>query len=270
MRRFILSTTFIFTFMSVAMSQLSAEPSELVPVAAAPVKLQALDYYENPKETLVEDPDFVFEEYELPSLYEADAAYYQNRKKLGSFESVTEGRKLFTLGVGEVNATVTKDQVTRVFGFFKNYFGVAEIGVLGVEKMELILDMNSYDTGIPVQNNRIIGLVFESMKPQLSTTRVILTEFDYGDGKTFSQIGNGETHKIQAKGTVSLNEITQDITMTLQVKNDAGMWLVESASPLVLLLSDFAFRDKPYEFMKDTNIKSIKNAIEVNVKLALR
>jgi len=228
---------------------------------------QVPEHFYNPLENINPDPYYAPGDFPLAEIYEAKVMYYVKKTELGEV-AVTVGSAV-TTGMGEITFLSVKNEDETVLGYFRNYFGALTVGDGGPESMDMVIDVNSLDTGVPGRNNRILNIFFESMKPDLGTAIITFDGFDLG-GKTLGDWAEGKTSAIQASGTITLNGVRQAITAILYVTKQGGTWMVETAEPIGLLISDFAFGDQPYELMKSCNHKALGNAVEVEVKLYLR
>ena len=215
------------------------------------------------------DPNHVPGDWPLPDPFQAQTLYYQKLAEMASAPSAAAANRLFTLGAGEITFTAVKNESKTVLGYFRNYFGVVELKDDQPVNLQMIVDMNSLDTGVPGRNHRILDLFFQSAKPEWGTATVTFDRFDLG-GKSMKKLGDGKPHSLHASGTLGLNGVTRPISAELTLMKQNRTWIADSSSPLSLLISDFGFDDRVYELMKSCNHKSIANAVEIKVKLYFR
>ncbi|MDP3920534.1 MAG: YceI family protein [Candidatus Omnitrophota bacterium] len=234
-----------------------------MPLASA----QVAEHFYNPPENINPDPDYAPGDYALPELYAARVTYQILKAQLT--EAAAASAAPVTLGLGEITFSSAKNESATVLGYFRNYFGALNLGAEGLESMNLVIDVNSLDTGVPGRNNRILAIFFESMKPELGVATVRFDSFDLG-GKTLGTWQDGQAGVVKAGGVLTMNAVVREISAELNVTRQGGTWVVESASPLKLMISDYEFGNRPYDLMKECNHKALGNAVEVNVKLYLR
>lgn len=236
----------------------------LIPAAGAQ-QPEAPKHYYNAPENINPDPNYVPGDYALQDIYASRTAYYAKKADLaaaaGSGDAVT-------LGTGEVSFSTTKNETAHVSGTIREFLGTLKMGNSGPEKMEIILDINSLETGVPGRNNRILDIFFQSMKPEFGTALALFDKFDLGGD--FAAWKDGEARPVKASGTLTLNGATRPVSASLTVTRRGSGWLVESSEALTILVSDFGFENRIYDLMKACNHKSIGNAVEIKVKLELR
>ena len=236
----------------------------LIPAACAQPDAPPKHFYNAP-ENINPDPNYVPGDYALQDIYAARTGYYAKKAELAAAAGTGDA---VTLGTGEISFTIAKNETAHVTGTLKEFLGTLKFGAGGPEKMEIILDVNSLETGVPGRNNRILDIFFQSMKPEWGTASAVFDHFDLGGA--FDAWKDGESREVRASGTLTLNGTARPVTATLTVRRRGQAWLVESSEPLTILLTDFGFENRIYDLMKACNHKSIGNAVEIKVKLELR
>ncbi|HTL46617.1 MAG TPA: YceI family protein [Verrucomicrobiae bacterium] len=237
-------------------------------LAQAQVPTTAADHFHNAPENLNTDPAFVPGEFPLGDIYAAHTAYYAKKAELSQAVAADSASYAVTLGTGEVSFTVAKNETASVLGYFREYLGALKLGPNGPERLDMVLDVNSLDTGVPGRNNRILSLFFQSMKPDLGLVTIAFDHFELGGA--FADWKAGETREVTASGMITLNGVQKPLAAKLSVTRSGQGWSVTSAEPVTLLISDFNFADRVYELMKSCNHKAIGNAVAVKVNLELR
>jgi polyisoprenoid-binding protein YceI len=240
-----------------------------LPSVNAQVSKKAPEHFFNNPANLNPDPDYTPGDFPLADIYKAQTIFYTQRSELIAAADVASGDYLYTVGAGEVSFSVMKNETAPVLGYFRDYLGVVKMGPNGPEKMTMVIDINSLDTGVPGRNNRILNLFFESMKPDWGTARVEFDKFDL-HGNTLETLEDGQLHRIEAYGTLTLNGKTQKMSAYLKVLKQGGTWAVETEEPVPLFISDFGFGQRIYELMKSCNHKSMGNEVRINAKLYFR
>ena len=233
----------------------------------APLHAEAPAHFKNPPENLNPDPAYVPGDYALAEMSASRTVYHAKKTELaGDLESGYSG-VLTTLAAGEISFVSTKNETASVPGSFHDFFGVAKFNADGsFQDLRLLIDINSLDTGVPGRNNRLLNILFESMKPDFGTAEIHFDKLD-SSGKKLSDAADGESIESQASGTITLHGTTREITAALFLKKQGTLWIVETREPVKLLISDFGFEERVYELMKACNHKSIGNSVGVNVKL---
>jgi polyisoprenoid-binding protein YceI len=236
---------------------------------ASAVQATPPDHFFNPPENLNPDENYTPGAFPLADVYAARLAYQMRKAELIASQDLAEGAQLLTLGVGEITFSSIKNETGSVLGYFRNYQGVLTTTEAGPEKLEMLIDINSLDTAVPGRNHRILNLFFKSMKPELGTATVQFDSFDLEE-RTLESWPEGETHQIFAKGNMTLRGMMKPIQLFLNVTRQQTTWLVETAEPISLFMSDFGYGQEIYELMKECNHKSIGNQVNVNVKFYFR
>jgi len=224
----------------------------------------APEHFLNSPENINSNPDYTPGDYPLPDINDAKTFYQSQKDELLSAADPTAGNTAFTLGAGELSFTSIKNETAKVLGYFRNYLGSIKTANNGWESIKLVVDINSLDTAVPGRNNRILDLFFQSMTPELGTAVVTFGSFDVAEGV---DISDGEEHDVVASGSISLNTISRNIQAKLSVQKSDQTWVVETAEPIEVMLSDFDYSDNAYTLMKECNhqwsqnINSLRNRI---------
>lgn len=227
---------------------------------------EAPEHYYNPPENINPDSNYTPGDFPLADIAQSEMVYHAKKTELAAKQDVTNPKHVTTLGSGEITFSSIKNETKPVLGYFHDFWGLAVLGENGPESVELVIDVNSLDTGVPGRNHRILNLFFESMKPEWGTVVVNFSSFDLG-GLGWADFTDGVTHSLSAAGTVILNGVTRPITVKLNAAVQNNTWVIESAEPLKLLISDFDFGERTLELMRSCNHASLGNAVEIKVKL---
>ncbi len=233
----------------------------LASVAAA----KAPEHYINPKENLNPDPNYAPGDYAAPEAFASRTAYAAAKAELANAEMAGKAGRVMTLGIGEITFSAAKNKDKSVLGYFRNYFGVAEMGKGGLKKMTMLVDINSLDTAVPGRNNRIVDIFFEAAKPEKGMATVEFTKFQGMNAKVMKKGGT-----ITATGEITLNEVKKPITAKLKLKKNGATWMVETVEPIKLLISEFGYEKAAYALMKSCNHSALGNSTDVKVKLFFR
>lgn len=234
-------------------------------VLASVASAEAPEHFMNPKENLNPDPNYVPGDYAAPEAFASRTAYAAAKAELANADTAGKGGRLMTLGIGEITFSAAKNQDKSVLGYFRNYFGVAEMAKGGLKKMTMIVDINSLDTAVPGRNNRIIDIFFEAAKPEKGMATIEFTKFKGVNAKVMKKGGT-----IEAMGEITLNEVKKPISAKLKLAKKGATWMVETAEPIKLLVSEFGYEQAAYALMKSCNHAALGNSTDVKVKLFFR
>jgi len=229
---------------------------------------QAPDHYYNPIENINPDPNYTPGNYPLEDTNVARSLFHIEKDELIASATEAGANSLVTLGMGEITFKSIKNETASVLGYFRNYFGVMTLGEGGAD-FKILIDVNSLDTGVPGRNNRILNLFFESMSPKLGFSSIHFDQIELG-AENLEMLADGASHSVKASGIISLNGVSKSISANLIVQQQNGTWRVETAEPISLLISDFAFGDKAYTLMQSCNHKALGNLVMISVKLYFR
>jgi len=202
------------------------------------------------------------------NIFAAQAQYALKKSELAS-GVLSEGDTLTTLGTGELTFTTIKNESATVFGYFRNYFGIAKIRENQIEEVAFIIDVNSLDTAVPGRNNRILDIFFQSFKPELGAATIQFDSFD-AQKPLLSAYQEGKAFALRATGLIDLNGTSKKIAANLILQRQGDLWSVKTEHPISLYLSDFNFGNRIYDLMKECNHKSIGNKVEINVDFTFK
>lgn len=226
----------------------------------------SLKSFANEPKFIHPDPNFNPGDFPLAEVGNARVTYYNKKYK---WLKTLDANSSVTVDIGEIFVTAMKNETNPVLGYFRSYFGILRTNEKGIASADILIDVNSYDSGVPGRNNRILNIFFESMKLENSAIEVKFNQFET-DTKDLNELADGHYHIVKANGTLMMNGVTKNISASVSVKKDKNTWMAETVHPVVVLISDFAFGDKANALMKSCNHKSIGNAVKVDCKLFFR
>ena len=238
-------------------------------VIATPSFGQVAEHFYNDPTNLHADPNYTPGDFSLSDQNDARTYYQVKKEELVMEEDALKLGELFSTGLGEIRFTTIKNESAQVLGYFRHYFAVASLSEVGIQSLKILIDVNSLDTAVPGRNNRILEIFFESMKPELGTVIIELTEFDMTQAQ-WNQLQSGEEVSLQTSGNIFLNNVSKNIAIPLSFKKQNQTWLIKTQEPFELLISDFDFGDRIYELMKECNHESMGNKVKVESKIYLR
>lgn len=127
----------------------------------------------------------------------------------------------------------------------------------GQAKVVLMLD--SVETLIPIRNERMRELLFETMnfKEAVLSAKV--------DPETISNMLVGEIMALSAEGTLSLHGVEQAVTLNMQAARVAkDMIMIASAQPVVVDAAKFGLDEGVEKLREIAGLPSISNAVPVS------
>lgn len=223
------------------------------------------EHYVNKSKSFNSDPDYVPGDYPAPDTKASDENYtvmVDNLDPEGDILDVMREEG------DEITYTAIKNKTASVLGYFRTYDGYISFKEGKFNKAELLINVNSTDSGIPGRDNRIISLFFQSMKPELGTAVLILDKIT--DGNPYiAAVQNGAVHQIKTSGLFTFGAVTLSINAMLQVQWDPEKEIlsVQTAEPVEILISDLKLDGNVPALMEECNHKSLGNLIKISCKL---
>jgi polyisoprenoid-binding protein YceI len=243
------------------------EPTAIAQPDAVVLRGDSTTHFKNDPRYINPDPNYVPGDYPLAEVGNARAVYHFKKAELA--QAALEENTAVSLDVGEIKFTSIKDATIPVEGYFRSYFGVIRFERRTISSVEMVIDINSLDTAVPGRNNRILNVFFESMRPELGTAELRFTSIELENG-SLSDLRDGASVTARASGTITMNDVARDLRANIRIGRQRNTWVVESAQPIMLLISDFGFGGRVAELMKVCNHRSVGNAVNVHVKLYFR
>lgn len=228
---------------------------------------EAPKHFYNDPENLHSDPNYVPGDYALGETHTSKTFYYHKKTQMFDESQILQKNALYSLGLGEVKFTSLKNEEAKVTGYFKNYFARTLIKEGAIDRVEMLIDVNSLDTGIPGRNNRILDIFFNSLNPDFGTITINFTAFHFSGDETFESLQPGIEYDVRASGVLSLNGINRPLMANFSIQQTEGIWQVKSTEPVVLKISDFDFGERIYQLMESCNHASLGNEVSVEVVL---
>lgn len=258
-------------FLLIALLLLASCDSKRKQEASKPTEItltgDSTAFFKNSPEFINPDSLYVPGNFPLAEVANARTVFLATKQGLES--AITDPDAVVTINAGEIAWTSYKDGGKPVLGYFRNYFGVVKFSKKGIERADLVIDINSLDSAIPGRNNRILNFFFESMKPEFGTAELTLTKIE-ADEKAVKAAERGQAQSVAASGTLTLNGVTKEVTTTLLLAKNGKTWSIETSQPIMLLISDFGFGGPVFTLMKECNHHSLGNAVRVKAKLYFR
>lgn len=125
------------------------------------------------------------------------------------------------------------------------------------------IDLSSVETMIPIRNERMTKLLFETVKFPVATLTADLS-------KRLKAIVPGQHILKDVKAELSFHgqskEITTDVLATMSSEGDVS---VSSVSPLIINAADFAVTDGIAQLQKLAGLSAIATAVPVSYSLTL-
>ncbi|MGQ9659323.1 MAG: YceI family protein [Thermochromatium sp.] len=138
--------------------------------------------------------------------------------------------------------------------YFKEIRG--QIDANGQANLTLMLD--SVETLIPIRNERMRELLFETANYKQAELKARI------DPKSLDALAAGQVQRLAAEGTLGLHGQTQALTLSLMVgRLDANTLMVATAEPVLIEASKFGLRDGIEKLREIAGLPSISEAVPV-------
>lgn len=156
-----------------------------------------------------------------------------------------------------VNFESTKNgQVTESHSFKKLKGRIENSGVA-----TLVIDLGSVDTMIPIRDERIRTMLFNTKKFPKAVIRVDL------ELATFNKLKLDSSVERQIKGNLTLNGVTQEVDVTVSVLKSKYQVVVASVEPIVIDAADWDLGPGIESLRAIANLTSITTSVPVSFKL---
>ena len=228
---------------------------------------EAPEHYTNPPENINTTPNYIPGPWPMPDIFAAKTAYELNKQEWKE-DLVEEEGLLYTLGIGEIAYSSIKNETATVLGYFRNYTGFAKVEDGKLKRMQMMIDVNSMDTGVPGRNHRILEIFFESMNPEFGKASITFDKFK--KMKKLEKWKDGKVHEFKAFGSLTFHGTMRPIRADLKVQYLAGSWKVTTKKPIDIFISDYKLGEQALKLMKVCNHKSLGNKVEVKTELYFR
>ncbi len=139
---------------------------------------------------------------------------------------------------------------------------VGYIGKTG--NVQLNIDLNSVETQVPIRNERMQKLLFETAEfPNAKISANV-------DPAVLAAVVEGGTVGTEIPVTLSLHGLEQELAVAVTVFSDGGSLRVISSRPLLLRAADFGLADGIEALREIAGLKTISTAIPVTLNLHFR
>ncbi|MDG1389047.1 MAG: YceI family protein [Halioglobus sp.] len=139
---------------------------------------------------------------------------------------------------------------------------VGYIGKTG--NVQLNIDLNSVETQVPIRNERMQKLLFETAEfPNAKISANV-------DPAVLAAVVEGGTVSTEIPVTLSLHGLEQELAVAVTVFSDGGSLRVISSRPLLLRAADFGLVDGIEALREIAGLKTISTAIPVTLNLHFR
>jgi polyisoprenoid-binding protein YceI len=146
---------------------------------------------------------------------------------------------------------------THSFGSLVGYIGKSG-------NVQLIIDLNSVDTMIPIRNERMQALLFETAEfPNATVTADV-------DAAVLAAVAEGGTVGTEIPVKLSLHGMEQTVTASVTVFSDGGNLRVMSSRPVILSAADFGLAGGVEALREIAGLNSISTAVPVTLNLQFR
>lgn len=139
---------------------------------------------------------------------------------------------------------------------------VGYIGKTG--NVQLNIDLNSVETQVPIRNERMQKLLFETAEfPNAKISANV-------DPAVLAAVVEGGTVSTEIPVTLSLHGLEQELAVAVTVFSDGGSLRVIGSRPLLLRAADFGLVDGIEALREIAGLKTISTAIPVTLNLHFR
>jgi polyisoprenoid-binding protein YceI len=129
-------------------------------------------------------------------------------------------------------------------------------------KGKVEVSLNSVDTHIPLRDERLRELLFETAR---FATAEFTTQFD---PKDIALLNDMQAHKLPVSGTLNLHGVTHEISTDVIVqKLNANTLQIKNAEPIVLDTSDYNFQAGMATLTKLAGLQSIDTSVPLSFTL---
>ncbi len=141
----------------------------------------------------------------------------------------------------------------------------SQVGYIGkTGNVQLNIDLNSVETQVPIRNERMQKLLFETAEfPNAKISANV-------DPAVLAAVVEGGTVGTEIPVTLSLHGLEQELAVAVTVFSDGGSLRVISSRPLLLRAADFGLADGIEALREIAGLKTISTAIPVTLNLHFR
>ncbi|OGW82982.1 MAG: hypothetical protein A2Z83_01245 [Omnitrophica bacterium GWA2_52_8] len=233
-----------------------------------PCLAQQTEPYVNPSENINPDPNYVPGDYVMPDTNQSRIVYETAKAELANLAVGLDSQTATTLGLGEIKFRSIKNETAEVLGYFRHYFGLVRFKDGEFGTLDMVVDINSLDTGVPGRNNRVLDILLQSAVPELGVVKIHFEEFRIEGGESsLGALQPGKSYAASASGSLVLNGRTLPVQAVLSVVKKENGWVVETTAQIPVRLSDLGYGARVYDLMRSCNHKSISDTVEIGVKL---
>lgn len=238
-------------------------------LAAFPARAESPDHFINPPENINPDPAYVPGDYVLPDMTEALRSYELQSDALLAEDVLKDMGKVFIAEPGgELRMTVMKNETTPVLGYFRDYNGYISFQDDEFAAAQLLISVNSWDTGIPGRDGRIRAIFFEAMDPKNAIAQLVITRIVSGGPVKLKELKNGGKHDIRASGMLTFGGATVSVLPHLTIQWKDKRWQIAQAEPLEIFISALDLESNVAPLMKECNHQSVGNRVSIEWEIS--
>ncbi len=245
--------TRMFAIFSVALLVVAA-PS--VFPQAAPEHYEYTDW--NP------DPNFVPGDYPAPDTTASLARFEEMKLALAP-----AGTSFALQKEGEIAFQIQKNKKDNVLAYFREFAGYASFEEGVFKGAEVLVSLNSLDSGVPKRDNRVRALFFEAAKPERGVAKLLL-EGSAASPANLTDLQDGLPHRLDLAGTFELGPARVPVKAALEVQWQTDRWAVKTLEPLELRLGDLGLAANVPVLMKECNHHFVSDAVNVTCSLTFK
>jgi len=139
------------------------------------------------------------------------------------------------------------------------------VGYIGEDgQVSLTIDLNSAETMIPIRNERLREMLFDTATFPTATVSAKV------DPAILDEVGKGATITTEVPVTLSLHGLEQTISAPLTVFSDGASMRAMTSQPLIIKAGDFGL-DGGIEALREVaGLKAISTAVPVSLNLSFK
>jgi len=139
------------------------------------------------------------------------------------------------------------------------------VGYIGKDgDIQLSIDLNSVDTMIPIRNDRLKEMLFETAR---FPTAKVSTKVDPA---ILEEVAKGATVNTEVPVSLELHGMEKSLTVPVTVFSDGGSMRVMTPHPVVIRAEDFGLAGGVEALRAVASLKSISTAVPVSFSLLFK
>lgn len=183
----------------------------------------------------------------------------------GKIEAALQADK-FTLApdTSIIYVTAHKDEKVPVKGSLNFTTGGLDLAASAKLAASLTVDLESYDSGLPLRNGRVRQLFFNSDKPDFAKATLVIDAI--GEEEVKKLRGDQKLEKVPVTGTLTFHGESKSVKAVLDVGYTWGGRLsVKTATPIVFKISEWQLLDNLEAMMAACGHLKVDDVVTLDV-----